>query len=73
MSTAASHIRAGYHAVTPFLTVRDAARAIRFLQGRIWRVELSTRLTDPAGKILVAEIRIGDSMLLEKRIRPSDI
>jgi len=54
----------GYHTVTPYLIVRDAARAIDFYKAAFGAVELF-RMADPAtGKVGHAELRIGDSMVM---------
>lgn len=50
----------GHHAATPCLVVRDAARAIEFYKRAFGATELM-RLADPGGKIMHAEIQIGDS------------
>jgi PhnB protein len=56
-------IPAGYRTVTPYLVVRDAARAIEFYKKAFGATEL-VRMPDPSGKIMHAEIRIGDSMIM---------
>jgi PhnB protein len=56
-------IPAGYHSVTPYLVVRDAARAIDFYQRAFGATELF-RLSMPDGKIAHAEIKIGDSQVM---------
>lgn len=53
----------GYHAVTPYLCVRDAASAIEFYKQAFGATEIM-RMADPSGKIGHAEIRIGDSLVL---------
>lgn len=53
----------GYHTVTPYLTVRDAARAISFYKEAFDAVE-QFRLSAPDGKIAHAEIAIGDSIIM---------
>lgn len=53
----------GYHVVTPYLTLRDAAAAVAFYQ-RAFGAELLLKLTTPDGKFAHAEIRIGDSHLM---------
>ena len=57
---AAASVPAGHHTATPCLVVRDAPRAIEFYKQAFGATELM-RLTDPGGKILHAEIQIGDS------------
>jgi PhnB protein len=53
----------GYHTVTPSLTIRDAARAIEFYRQAFGATELM-RMPGPGGKIMHAEIRIGDSIVM---------
>ncbi len=54
----------GFHSVSAHLTVQDAARAIRFYVEAFGANELPVRLTDPQGRIVHAEIRIGDSIVM---------
>lgn len=53
----------GYHTVTPYLTVNDAAQAIEFYKRAFGATELH-RMQGPNGKIMHAEIRIGDSNIM---------
>ncbi len=53
----------GYHSVTPYLIIDDAARALEFYKKALGAVELM-RLPGPDGKIGHAEIRIGDSPVM---------
>jgi PhnB protein len=53
----------GYHTVTPYLIVRDAARAIEYYKESFGASELM-RHVSPGGKIGHAEIRIGDSPIM---------
>ncbi len=53
----------GYHSVTPYLIVSDAARAIDFYTRAFGATE-QFRLDAPGGKIGHAELRIGDSMVM---------
>jgi len=53
----------GYHSVTPYLIVDDAARAIEFYKKAFSAVELM-RMPAPGGKIGHAEIRVGDSPIM---------
>jgi PhnB protein len=57
------HVPKGFSSVMPALTVRDAVAAIDFYKRAFGAVEVPARLTDPKGKILHAELRIGDSMI----------
>src|SRR5580704_3840385 len=56
----ASYIPAGYHTANACLVVRDPALAIDFYKEAFGATEL-TRLADPRGNIVHAQIRIGDS------------
>jgi PhnB protein len=58
-----ARIPEGFHAVTPGLTVRDAAKAIDFYKRAFGAVELY-RMSAPGGKIGHAEIKIGDSIIM---------
>jgi PhnB protein len=53
----------GYHSVTPYLTVNNAARAIDFYQ-RAFGAKKIMQMDGPDGKISHAELKIGDSMLM---------
>lgn len=53
----------GYHTITPHLTIRGAAEAIEFYKKAFGAREL-TRMPGPGGKIMHAEIQIGDSRVL---------
>lgn len=52
-----------YHSVTPSLIIRDAAAAIEFYQ-RAFGATLRGRMDGPDGKVMHAEIKIGDSVLM---------
>lgn len=58
-----SKIPAGYHTITPAIIVRDAAAAIDFYK-RAFGAEEINRMPGPDGKIMHAEIRIGDSLIM---------
>jgi uncharacterized glyoxalase superfamily protein PhnB len=53
----------GYHTLTPYMTVRDAARAIEFYKQAFAAVERGV-MKGPDGKIMHAELRIGDSIVM---------
>ena len=53
----------GYHSVTPYLIVDNAARAIDFYKKALGAVE-KFRMAGPDGKIHHAEIMIGDSTVM---------
>ena len=56
-------IPAGYHALTPYLSVRGAADAMEFYKKAFGAAEVM-RLPGPDGKLGHAELRIGDSLLM---------
>jgi PhnB protein len=53
----------GYQTLTPFLTVRDAVRAIEFYKQAFGAVERGVA-KGPDGKIMHAELKIGDSIMM---------
>jgi PhnB protein len=53
----------GYHTLTPFFTVRDAARAIEFYK-KAFGAEDRGAMKGPDGKVVHAELKIGDSILM---------
>ena len=53
----------GYHTVTPYLTVNDAAKAIEFYK-KAFGAKERVRMEGPPGKIAHAEIQVGDSMIM---------
>jgi PhnB protein len=62
MAPAKRPIPEGFHSVTPSLIVRDAAKAIDFYKRALGAQEL-VRMPGPDGKIMHAEIKIGDSIV----------
>ena len=56
-------IPAGYHAVTPYLSIRGAAQAIDFYKKAFGAKELM-RIDGPEGKLGHCEIQIGDSRVM---------
>jgi len=50
----------GFHTITPSLTCKDAAKAIELYKDAFGAVELN-RMPSPDGRIMHAELRIGDS------------
>lgn len=59
----AQPIPEGFHTLTPHLVYEGASEAITFLMKAFGAVEL-TRLEGPGGKIMNAQLRIGNSMLM---------
>ena len=53
----------GYHTVTPYLALRDAARAIEFYK-KAFGAKEELRIPGPGGKIGHAEIVIGNSHIM---------
>jgi PhnB protein len=53
----------GYHTVTPFLNINGAAEAIEFYKKAFGAAE-RYRMPGPNGKIMHAEIQIGDSAIM---------
>lgn len=53
----------GYHTITPFLVVRGGTQAIQFYQ-RAFGAEEIASMPGPDGKLMHAEIRIGDSVVM---------
>jgi len=53
----------GYHTITPYLVVDDAAAAIDFY-GRAFGAKERMRMPTPDGKIGHAELEIGDSVVM---------
>lgn len=52
------------HTITPRLVVRDGAAAIEFYRAAFGGVEVGDRFTGPAGEVIHAEVRIGDSVVM---------
>jgi PhnB protein len=53
----------GYHAVTPYLYVRNGNAALDYYKRALGATELM-RMPDPQGKIMHAELQIGDSRIM---------
>ncbi len=62
MTKATSPVPPGLHDITPYLVVRDAAKALEFYKTALGAEELH-RMPTPGGKIMHAAVRIGDSTL----------
>lgn len=63
MARARSPIPEGFHTVTPMLTLDNAAQAIDWYKKALGAEEVS-RAVGPDGKIMHAELRIGDSPIM---------
>ncbi|HEX5708507.1 MAG TPA: VOC family protein [Pyrinomonadaceae bacterium] len=59
----AKPIPEGFHSVTPYLCVSDAARAIEFYKEAFGATEIM-RMEAPGGKIGHAEVKIGDCIVM---------
>lgn len=68
----------GYHTVTPYFTVANAATFLAFLK-QAFNAEETFNMAGPDGSIRHAEARIGDSMVMigqagsESKLRPNTI
>jgi PhnB protein len=60
----AKSVPEGFHTVTPYMTVRNAARAIEFYKQAFGAVEKGGIMKSPDGKVAHAELQIGDSILM---------
>jgi PhnB protein len=60
---AAKPIPDGFHSVTPYLVIREAAKALDYYQRAFGATELM-RMEMPDGKIGHAEIQVGDSRIM---------
>jgi PhnB protein len=56
-------VRDGYHTATPYLTVKGAAAAIEFYT-RAFGAKETRRMAGPGGKVMHAEITIGNSIIM---------
>src|SRR5947209_6572123 len=63
MAKPASPIPPGFHSLTAHLSVNGAAKYADFLQRAFGAVEIS-RSPGPGGKLMHAQMRIGDSILM---------
>lgn len=63
MATKVKPIPDGYHSVTPYLIVKDAFKALDFYE-KAFGADVKTKITGPQGRIMHAEFKIGDSVLM---------
>jgi PhnB protein len=63
MAKAKSAVPAGHHTVTPLLTLNNAAQTIDWYKKALGAEEVG-RAIGPDGKVMHAEIRIGDSLIM---------
>ncbi len=57
------HIPQGYNSVTPYLIVDGASRLIEFVKST-FNAEERARMDGPQGRIMHAELKIGDSIIM---------
>src|SRR5271168_1064642 len=62
MSTNVQPIPEGYRSLAPYLTCKDAARAIEFYKQVFGATEV-VKMPGPGGAIMHAELQIGDSRI----------
>lgn len=58
-----NYVPAGYHTVTPYITVRNCSQAIEFYKKAFGAQEIA-RMPMPGGLIGHAELKIGDSFIM---------
>jgi PhnB protein len=63
MAKKVNPIPQGYHTVTPSIVVRDAPKALEFYRNAFGADE-TLRMPGPDGKIIHAEFRIGNSIIM---------
>jgi PhnB protein len=63
MASSVKPIPDGYHSVTPYLIMKDAARAIDFYK-RAFGASERLRMPSPGGRVGHAELSIGDSIIM---------
>jgi PhnB protein len=63
MTTKAKPIPDGYHSITPYLILKRAGAAIEFYKNVFAAIEL-VRMPGPDGKVMHAELKIGDSVVM---------
>jgi PhnB protein len=61
----------GYHSVTPYLSIKDAARALEFYKQAFSAKEVM-RMNGPDGRVSHAEIKIGDSIIMIAEENPQN-
>jgi uncharacterized glyoxalase superfamily protein PhnB len=63
MAAAVKPVPEGYHTITPYFTVANAAKLLEFLK-QAFGAEETFRMAGPDGAIRHAEARIGDSVVM---------
>lgn len=69
MAKAAKPVPQGYHTITPQLTLDNAAQTIDWYKKALGAEEVS-RSAGPDGKIMHAELKIGDSRVMLNDVMP---
>jgi PhnB protein len=64
MVTKAKPVPDGYHTITPYLVVDGADKVIRFMREAFGAQPLFEPMMRPDGKIMHAEFKIGDSVVM---------
>jgi PhnB protein len=70
MAKAAKPIPEGYHTITPTLTLDNAAQSIEWYKKALGAEEVS-RHVGPDGKVMHAELKIGNSRFMVNDVMPS--
>jgi PhnB protein len=70
MIETAQHLAQGYHSINPYLIVKGTAEAIEFYKQAFGATELM-RLTNAQGRIIHAEVQIGDSVVMMAEESPN--
>ncbi|HLP19494.1 MAG TPA: VOC family protein [Chitinophagales bacterium] len=60
---AVKYIPDGYSTITPFIIVKDAKKFIEYVN-KAFNAELKSKFDAPDGKVMHAEIKIGESILM---------
>lgn len=63
MSKEVKPIPDGFHSVTPYISVKEAAKAIEFYK-KAFGAQVKERLDGQQGRVMHAEITIGDSVIM---------
>ena len=63
-------VPAGFHVLTPSMVVKDARKAIDFFKRAFGAEEIDV-MTGPDGRVMHAEIRFGDSILMMGEENPA--
>ena len=59
----------GYHTITPYFAVRDAAKLMDFLK-RAFDAEEVDKLATPDGTVMHGQMKVGDSMVMIGHVPP---